>query len=175
VARAAASIVLVGALLVGTSGCTFLSPKATLIHYDPSDGVGASVGALKIRNAIAVIDSEGGSVSLLVTIINSSSRSVRVNLQFESDGEKTTVTKVLAANSVTSFGNTAIEEKIVVVKPGVAAGELFPLYVQYGKEPGVQLLVPVLEAAGSYADLAPTPTPTAPAPAVPIPSPTATP
>jgi len=129
--------------------------SSTLIQYDPSDGVGTNVGDLNIRNAIALISKDGKAVSLLITIINSGSRSALVTLQFQSGGKKTTVQKPVFAGKVASFGNTPDEEQLIVLNPGVKAGELFPVYVQSGDNPGTQLLVPVLEPTGEYSTLAP--------------------
>ena len=168
-ARAAASVILAGALVVGTAGCTFVSRQATLIQYDPSDGVGANLGSVQIRNAIGLIDDEGD-VSLVVAIVNSGTQSAKVALQFESNGDKTTVTKTVAAGKTASFGHFEGEDQIVILNPGVPAGGLLPVYVQYGDNPGVQMLVPVLDPVGDYEGLGPvvaTPTPTpTPTPAV---------
>ncbi|TAL44343.1 MAG: hypothetical protein EPN91_04575 [Salinibacterium sp.] len=154
-ARAAASIILAGALVAGTSGCTFWANQATLIHYDPSDGVGGSVGTVKIGNVIAVLSKDGESASLLLTATNSGDRDVNLKLQFESDGVKTTITELIPARSTVSFGNTPDEARIIVQAPGTAAGALLPVYVQYGNQTGTQLMVPVLKADGPYASLAP--------------------
>lgn len=154
-ARAAASVVLAAALLVGTAGCTFFATQATLIQYDPGNGVGATVGDVKVRNAIALISDDGKSVSLLVTLINSGQQSASVSLQYESNGEKRTDIKPVASGAAASFGNVVGEDQIIVQNPGVKAGQLMPVYVQYGDNPGKQLMVPVLEPTGTYAELKP--------------------
>lgn len=153
--RTAGSLVLAGALLLGTAGCTFVSSQATLIEYDPSDGINANVGTVQIRNIVAITNEEGDALSLLVTFINSGDRSANVDLQFETAGERLTVTKPIGGGDVVSYGNEVGQEQIIVLEPGVEAGSLFPVYVQYGDEEGEELLVPVLTAAGPYAELAP--------------------
>jgi hypothetical protein len=145
-ARAAASVVLAGALLVGTTGCTFIATQATLIQYDPSDGVGVNIGDLQVRNVIALISEDGRAVSLLITIVNSGSDIANVSLQYQSGGEKTTITKSVRPNSVVSYGNTPDETQIIILNPGVEAGGLFPVYLQYGDHEGKQLMVPVMSA-----------------------------
>jgi len=156
-ARIAASVVLAGALLVGTTGCTFIATQATLIQYDPSDGIGATVGTIDIRNAFALINEDEDAVSLVLTFVNTNDRSANMKLQFESAGEKVTVTKPLDGNAVTTYGTTPEETQIVVTEPGVKAGELFPVYFQYGDNEGVELLLPVLTADNDahYEDLLP--------------------
>lgn len=156
-ARAAASVVLAGALLVGTTGCTFVATQATLIQYDPSDGVGVDVGNVQVRNAIALINSDGRAVSLMITLVNSGTRTANVNLQYQSGGEKTTTTKSVNPGKVASYGTTTDDTQIIILNPGVKAGELFPVYIQYGDREGKELLVPVLNADAhpEYADLLP--------------------
>lgn len=155
VARAVASVVLAAALLVGTAGCTFISRQATLIQYDPGSGVGANIGDVQVRNAIGIINEDGSAISLLITLVNSGTDDVSVSLQFESDGEKRTDTKAVTSGAAASFGNVVGQEQIIIVNPGVEAGDLVPVYVQYGSFPGKELLVPVLGAAGAYQDLGP--------------------
>lgn len=154
-ARAAASVVLAVALLAGTAGCTFISRQATLIQYDPSNGVGATVGDVQVRNAIALINEDGSAVSLLVSLVNSGTENVSVKLQYESNGQKRTDIKAVAAGEVASFGNTEADEQIVVLNPGVDSGALMPVYVQYGDNPGTELMVPVLPPDGAYDGLGP--------------------
>ena len=72
---------------MGTTGCTFIAQQATLIQYDPSDGIGTQVGNVAVRNAIALINEDGHAVSLMVTLVNESSKFVTLDLQYESGGE----------------------------------------------------------------------------------------
>ena len=73
-ARSAASIILAGAVLIGTSGCVFITKQATLIQYDPSDGIGASVGNVEVRNALGIAGEDGDAISLMITLINTGDR-----------------------------------------------------------------------------------------------------
>ncbi|MGL4338869.1 MAG: hypothetical protein ACRCSP_00385 [Rhodoglobus sp.] len=157
VTRAAASLTLIAALVVATTGCTFISRQATLIKYDPSNGVGADIGAVQVRNAIALIGDDEGTASLLVTLINSGKSNASVALQYTSEGKKQTETIPVAAGESVSFGNSPDEEQIIVLSSEVEAGALLPVYVQYGDYEGTQLMVPVLEAEGAYDGLQPEP------------------
>jgi hypothetical protein len=131
-----------------------MTPTATLTKYDPADGVGVNVGSVHVRNAVAIINDDGKTISLVVTILNGGSRSANVDLQFDSAGEKTTVTKPIDAGDSVSYGNTD-EDQILIRNPDVEAGALLPIYVQYGDHEGKMLLVPVLEGTGIYEDLKP--------------------
>jgi hypothetical protein len=155
-ARAAASLILASALVVGTAGCTFITSQATLNQYDPADGVRANIGDLSLRNVVAIANESGDAASLLIHVINAGDGPHSLTIQYESDGTSTTITQVVRPGT-NSFGNTVDEEQIVLTNAGVPAGGLVPVYFQYGTLPGTQLLVPVLEATGFYADLAPAP------------------
>ncbi len=146
-ARAAASALLAGALIAGLTGCTFISTQATLIQYDPSDGVGIQVGSVKVRNAVALINDDGSAVSLMITLVNSGSTIANVAMQYESGGGRLTTTKSVLPGKVATYGTTPGGAQIVISEPGVKAGALYPVYIQYGDNEGKQLLVPVLDAA----------------------------
>lgn len=132
-----------------------MATQATLIKYDPSDGVGGDIGHIQVRNAIALPSDDGHAVSLLVTIINSDSAPHSVKFQYESAGEKKDQSVVVKAGETLSFGTTPDAQQLVFLTTDATAGSLFPVYVQYGKVPGEQLLVPVLAATGIYEDLKP--------------------
>jgi len=156
-ARAAASALIAGALLVGTAGCAFITPTATLNQYDPSDGIGASVGDVELRNVLAISNEDNSAVSLSLTIINTGSSSGSLRLQYESaDGERVDISKPITSNAVTSYGSKVDGDTIIISDAGIAAGQLLPIYFQFGNDSGTELLVPVLSAANpEYAELAP--------------------
>ena len=170
--RAIASIAIASGVLLGTSACVFMTPIATLEEYDPSDGINATVGDVDLRNVIVFVDEETGAASLMVTLVNNGTDDVTLSMQFESEGHEVTVNQSIGGFSVLSFGTTPDEEQILILEADTRPGALFPVYVQYGDNPGQQLTVPVLSATGDYEGLGPvipepepTPTPTAtPAP-----------
>ncbi len=173
-ARIAASIVLAAGLLVGTSGCAFFSPQSTLIHYDPSDGVGTSVGSVKVRNAF-LLTSDGERASMLINFINDGTSSVDLTVQYTlKPGGKTTTTVHLKPGQVRTYGSKETNQFIlqgVDKKPG----QLYAVWFQYGDHTGEQLLLPILDGTWSqYKGLLPTasPTPTAtPTPTITVTSP----
>jgi hypothetical protein len=134
IARGAASVVLAGVLLLGTTGCTLFAVQATNIVYQPSDGTAADVGDVKLLNMIA-LTADGTDVG--ETIRNS------VNI---------------AANSTTTVGDLGTS-RIILRDVNVTLGGLFPVYAQYGSNEGVQLMVPVLDGStlSQYAELLPAP------------------
>jgi hypothetical protein len=143
---------------VGSAGCSFITPTATLNQYDPSDGISTSVGELKVRNVLAISSIDNSAVSLMITIINTSSSSGSLRLQYETArGARVDISKPLSANEVKSFGTEVDGETIIISDAGVIAGQLFPIYLQYGNDSGEELLVPVIAGDHTvYSDLAPT-------------------
>jgi len=161
-ARIAASVVLAAGLLLGTSGCTFFAPQSTLLRYDPSDGVGSAIGNVKVRNAL-MLTKDGQRASLLVSFINDGTSDVDLTVQYTvtPGGKKTTVVH-LEAGEAKTFGDKDTDQ-LILQGIGRKAGELFPVYFQYGSHTGQQLLVPILDGTWSaYAGLLPTakPSPT---------------
>ena len=75
----AASLALGVAL--GTSGCNLIQPQATTKQYDPSDGVGVNVGALKLRDLI-VISNDGELGSLILTGVNTTGRDIALTMGY---------------------------------------------------------------------------------------------
>ena len=169
--RLVASVALATALLLGTSACTLSAIQGTLVHYEPSDGTAATVGDIKVRNLIGLSDN-GDDISLLMTIVNGGNSAASVNFQYEdSNGEQSTITIEVPANSSVHVGSGGDADEAVLREVGATVGGLIPVYVQYGDHAGKQVQVPVLDGATeAYADLLPEPLPTA----TPTPTPTPT-
>jgi hypothetical protein len=174
-ARIAASVVLAAALMLGTAGCSFFAPQATLKHYDPSDGVGTTVGDIKVRNALLVTGENEDESSLLINLVNVGDKGVTLLVQFEGEDGKSDSTVRVPAGDVVSFGAEG-EEQFVLSGISAKPGDLLPIWFQYGDETGKQLLVPVLDnSLLEYSELTPSPTPTeTPTPSV-SPSPSSVP
>lgn len=154
-ARTAATVLLAGGILVGTTGCVFITPTATLTEYTPTDGIAATLGSVRVLNMVGIINDSGDAINLMTTVVNSGA-STTLRIQFDSMGKQTTVSQPLQPNQTVNFGTTPDAEKqLLVINPGVPAGDLLPVYVQHGDEEGTLMLVPVVEATGDYAELAP--------------------
>lgn len=153
-ARLAASAILIALLTAGTTGCTFMTPQATIMNYDPSDGIRATVGDIKINNALLVSE-DGENASLVVSLHNTSDQSIRVKLQYEnSKNAKVNDTISVPAGSVVSLGG---KDATKLVLSGITAptGDLFPVFFQYGDVTGQQMWLPVLAPNDPYVGLAP--------------------
>lgn len=156
-ARAAASLILAGALIAGTAGCSFMSPKATHMSYDPSDGINVQVGEVKALNLLAIVGDDAETANLLATFVNLGERDRNVSLQYEAGSKKVTLSAYVPAGERVSFGFPEGERQLLLEGlEGVDAGALIPVYLQYGQEEGTLALVPVLNTdAQEYADLGP--------------------
>jgi hypothetical protein len=178
--RIAVAAVLAVGLILGTTGCTFFAPQATLIKYDPSDGVSLNLGKLQVRNAF-VISPKGTDANLIGVFINSGNSEIDVKLQFTSHtgGSAATVTLppiALKPGQVVSYGNPGVKQ-VVFRGADIKPGALLKIFVQYGSVSGQNLLVPVLNnSLSAYRNLGPSPLPkpTKTATATPTPTPTPT-
>jgi hypothetical protein len=154
--RGAASAILVGAVLLTTTGCGLFAPQATLIQYEPSDGTAGTVSDVDVRNVIALSE-DGTDVSLVFTAINPNDRGLNITAQFtDGAGEKKSERFYVPANSSASFGGVDDDETVLLQDVDVVVGSLLPVYLQFGDEPGTQLQVPVLDGSlPEYEDLVP--------------------
>lgn len=154
-ARLAASAILVALLAAGTTGCTFITPQVTTMAYDPSDGIGTTLGDIRVNNALLVTE-DGQSASLVISLHNPTDFGVQVSVQYE-DATQSKVNDSVFVNSrsVVSLG-AAGPSSVALTGIDAPAGSLFPVFLQYGDVTGEQLWLPVLTATGPYAGLAPT-------------------
>ncbi len=142
-ARIAASIVLAVGILLGTSACNLLAPQATTNHYDASDGVSGDVGDVAIRNAI-LLSNDGSTANLLVTVVNQGDSAHSLNVQYDAGGGKVTQKVIINPNSSVTVGTDGAPT-VTLENIDTPPGALFPVFLQYGSETGIELLVPVLD------------------------------
>ena len=143
--RVAASIALAAALLLGATGCTFSANIATQKDYDPSDGVGAEVGDLSIRNAL-LIGEDPDELNLVMTVVSTADTDRRLTVQWQAGGERVTEEIFVSANGRTAFGGPD-QDQLLVTGTDATIGGLVPLFFAYPGAEGVEVLVPVLDGA----------------------------
>jgi hypothetical protein len=144
-----APLALAAAVITGSTGCTLNAEIATMQEYNPSDGVGAEIGDLALRN-ILLISNDQGDANLVMTVVNSGGENIPLNVQFDAGSGRTTETLAIPGMpSLTRIGDDP-GEGIIISGPEVVLGGLFPIYFEYGDVPGEVVLVPVLD--GSLAE-----------------------
>ena len=159
-ARLAASIALASALIVGTTGCTLVSINGTLKPYQPSDGAGATLGDLKLRNVLGLSE-DGTDVALVFSIVNEGSDDETVTVQFtDGDGDKNDVELEVPAGEALAVGGPD-DDQLVLRGADVTVGSLLDVYFYAaGDAEGTSVKVPVLDGTQlEYSELLPGPAP----------------
>jgi len=159
--RLFASIAVGAAIVLGTSGCAFITPQSTEIPYSPADGINVKnvAGApLEIRNALVVADAEGTTGNLIAAVINMTDSSHTLTIQVGDGSSAVTETLHVQAHTVSSLGQNVDPLRLegIDAKPGSTV----PIYFQSGDADGALADVPVLGANDAlYKGLVPTPLP----------------
>ncbi|MGS0563151.1 DNA modification methylase [Microbacterium aurugineum] len=172
--RLVASAALSALVLLGATGCTFITPQSTKIEYPASDGVNISDadGPIDVRNALVIATEDGSIGNFIAAVVNPTEESATLTISV-GDGNDFKVT--VPAGETKSLG--ADEEPLRIVGLDTKPGATVEMHFQSGDSTGVKADVPVLDGSlPYYSDLvpsesvrtsAPTPMPTdtaAPAP-----------
>jgi hypothetical protein len=165
--RVAASVALAGLIVLGASGCEFISPQDTTQINQVADGMDASLGPVDVRNAL-LFTADGTDAALVARLINSSTSAQTVSMQYTSSAGSTTQQVSVPANSAITIRPGVVrpgaQASITLTGVNAKAGSLFPVYFTVGGR-NATLKVPVLDASlPGYQTLTPTPTPPAPLP-----------
>ena len=140
----ASSIVI--ALGLGTSGCNFISPVASLDYYAPSDGAQADIGQLKARNLISLQDKDANS-GFVGAFANSGSKEITFVIKYTTGYREFTV----GAYEVLNFGYQ--DTDFLDLDLGGKPGDVRTILV-YTDADQASINVPVMDATlVEYADL----------------------
>lgn len=171
--RLVASAAISALVLLGATGCTFISPQATTIEYSASDGVNVSDadGPIDVRNAFIVANEDGSVGNFIAAVVNPTGDEATLTIAI--DGlEPMTVT--VPARKTISFGADG-EEPLRIDGLDTMPGATIEMHFQSGDGAGTKTEVPVLDGSLSYyADLVPTESTPEPSP-TPMPTDTAAP
>jgi hypothetical protein len=139
-----APLVFAAAAITGTTGCTLSADIATMTQYEPSDGAGADLGDLALRN-ILLISNDAGEANLVMTVVNASGEDITLNVQFDDgSGRITEPLELPALPERTRVGDNP-RAGILMSGPDLVVGGMFPVYFEYGNIPGELVYVPVLD------------------------------
>jgi len=151
--RLVASAAISALVLLGATGCTFITPQATEIQYSASDGINIpdSDGPLKVRNAMIIATEDGSVGNLVAAIVNTTDQAEVLNVDVE--GSESLTVRVGAGDTV-SLGSNA--EPMRIDDLGVKPGATVEVYFQSGDATGASAQIPVLDGTlPYYADLVP--------------------
>ena len=151
--RLVASAAISALVLLGATGCTFITPQSTEIQYSASDGVNIAdtEGPLEIRNAMIIATEDGSTGNLVAAIVNPTDKAATLTVEIE--GLDPLTVRVGADDSI-SLGANA--EPLRIDDLDTMPGATIKVYFQSGDATGAAADVPVLDGSLSYyADLVP--------------------
>ena len=153
--RLVASAALSAVVLLGTTGCTFITPQSTKIEYSASDGVNISAtdGPLEVRNAMVIATEDGATGNLIAAIVNPTAQNATLTIEIEGLAP---LTVRVGPNDTLSLGANA--EPVRIDGLNTQPGATVEMYFQSGDATGAAAEVPVLDGTlPYYADLVPEP------------------
>ena len=136
-----APVALSSLLLVG---CTFSAEIANLEPYDPSDGVGLTLDGVAVRNAL-LVTADGGDANLVMTVVNTTGEDVSLRVQYGTSDNHTSEEVLLPAQPELTQVGSDPSNQVIFSDDAIKAGDLFPVYFQYGAVQGEVIEVPVLD------------------------------
>lgn len=148
--RLVASIALGAVILLGTTGCSLISPQATSIAYSAAEGVNVKdSGPLQVRNALIVADESGANGNFVAAIVNATADTHTLNLEFGEGASAITKSIRVPANSVLSLG-AEDNEPLLVKGIDTMPGADLDVFFQAGDGETVRAAVPVLDGQLDY-------------------------
>jgi hypothetical protein len=149
--RKFAAVAIAAAVALGTTGCTFTSPVASLKQYDPSDGVNTMVGKIGVRNFMYLTTATGQG-ALFGTLVNQDVDAVATTVGLHAHGSTSTAEIPVSVGAGEKLDLGYNGGQAIPLGITAKAGELIELHVSVGAEK-VTLNVPVLD--GTFAQYAP--------------------
>lgn len=144
--RRLAPVALAAAVLLGATGCTFLTTQATEIPYSAADGVNIPPsGPLLVRNALLVSDEEGTSANFLAAIVNDTDSSATLAVGIDGVNQRVRV----PARTTVSLGFEDVDP-LLFTDLDTHSGATLPVTFQSGDGEAVEYEVPVLDGALDY-------------------------
>ncbi|WP_127820163.1 DNA modification methylase [Microbacterium sp. CPCC 204701] len=155
--RLIASLAIGAALVLGTTGCSMVSPQATTINYAAAEGVNVfESGPVQVRNAQIVADESGSEGNFVAALLNETDESHTLRIEFGEGSSRVSVDVRVPANTTLSLGSEDGEEPILVEDLDTPPGADVVAFFQSGDSEGELTSVPVLDGTLDYlAPLAP--------------------
>nr|WP_314844912.1 DNA modification methylase [uncultured Microbacterium sp.] len=150
--RLVASAALSALVLLGATGCTFITPQSTEIQYSASDGVNVfDDSPIDVRNAMIIATEDGSTGNFVAAIVNPTDEKATLTVTIEGLDP---LTVTVPAKGRISLGAT--EEPLRIEDLDVTPGSTVEMHFQSGDAAGTKTQVPVLDGTLSYySDLVP--------------------
>ncbi|WP_194421806.1 DNA modification methylase [Microbacterium abyssi] len=151
--RLVASAAVSALVLLGATGCTFITPQSTEVKYSASDGVNVtdSEGPLLVRNAMIIATEDGSTGNLVAAIVNSADRAEVLTVEIEGIDP---LTVRVGPGDTLSLGADA--EPLRIDDLDTMPGATIEVYFQSGDATGATAEIPVLDGTlPYYSDLVP--------------------
>lgn len=147
--RLVASLAIGAALVLGTTGCSMISPQATTIPYSAADGVNVpESGPLEVRNALIVATDDGADGNFVAAVVNATDEAHTLSIEIGEGSSTIPLTLRVPANTTISLGED--EEPLLVEGLDSLPGTDVPTYFQSGDAEGALISVPVLDGSLDY-------------------------
>lgn len=142
--RLVSSLALVGALALGSAGCSLVAPVATDKVYAPSDGINADVDSIDVRNMLIVTSGDGEPFNVVFTTVNTTDSDQPLTLSFE--GDKSATVSVEVPSGTTKFGHPEDDAELVTADLGnQRVGSTVTTYLESTGGQSVKTEVPILD------------------------------
>lgn len=154
--RALASIALGAAIILGTTGCSMISPQATTIPYSAAEGVNVpnASGPVLVRNAFFITGEDA--VNLVAVFVNDTAEDQTATVAV--DGVAAALKVSVPAGERVSYGIDGEHLEVPGLK--TAAGDTVKVTFTSGDGTSEAVEVPVLDGTLDYLEEA-VPTPSA--------------
>ena len=146
--RKFAAVAIAASLLIGTAGCSFMSPIASRIEYAPADGSQADLETVKVRNLVYVTN--GTASALAGSIVNPGLEPKIVKIQYTDAAvnEAKEVTFTVNAGQKLDLGYNG--GQALAINLGGKAGQIVRINVAEGSGTPVELRIPVLDGTFDF-------------------------
>ena len=138
------AIGIAASLLLGSTGCSLVSPVASRATYSPGDGTQIDLETVKIRNFMYLSDGKGGE-ALFGSIINSSLESKSIKIQYTDgtlDEKKEVAINLLAGQKIDLGYNGG---SALAIDLDGQPGGVVEVFIIEGSNTGKRIEVPVLD------------------------------
>jgi hypothetical protein len=148
--RLIASIAIGTAVVLGTTGCSMISPQATTLEYSAAEGVNVyGSGPLEVRNAFIVATEDGDEGNFVAAIVNDTDEDHTLIVELGDSSSPVRLEIDVDARSTVSLGADG-EDPELVEGLDTQPGADIPGFFQSGDGKGVLTSVPVLDGELSY-------------------------